>query len=138
MGDRANPWKVLRARPHLELLWWRFEGQPTAEWRGRRIFLDPRLGQAERRCALMHELVHEERAVGFPDATAATMEREEAIVRQEAAVRLVPPDDLARFVAARCTVGPVTARCVAEEYEVTIPVALEAMRVLARREGTAA
>lgn len=137
-NEGTNPWRELRRRAHLRLRWWWFDGRPSALWSGDDIYLDPRLDQTERRCALMHELVHEERGIGFPDATAATMQREEETVRRETAVRLVPLDDLAAFVRARSEIDPVTARCVADEYEVTIAVALEAMRALARREGIAA
>ena len=60
----------------------------------------------------------------LPDATAATMQREEAIVRRQAAVRLVPLDELADVALA---LGGVDAQVVAEEFDVTTVVAAEAM-----------
>lgn len=128
MGE--NPWRTLRARPHLTLRWRRLPDGMGAMWRSGEIIIDPRLGRVERRCALMHELVHDDRRIGWPWATAATMETEERIVREETARRLVPLDHLARWVEARAEVGPVTARDIAEEWDVTIQVAHLAGRLL--------
>jgi hypothetical protein len=99
-------------------------------WAGNRIVLDDRLTQTERRCALMHELVHDERRIGWPFATPATMEREEAIVRKETAERLVPAAELVPFVRIRGEVEPITAEVVAAEWNVTIQVAGRALRSL--------
>lgn len=135
---RENPWHTLGRYPELWIIYDVLEDGVGAQWQGWFIVLDERLDQVERRCALMHEIVHFERQVGWPDATAATMEREEAIVRREAAVRLVPTGALGRFVAVRGEVEAITAEVVAQEFEVTRSVAIEAMWVLARREGMAA
>lgn len=105
-----------------------------AEWRREfgydTIRIDPSANEVERRALLAHELIHVERGVGYPVATAATMEREEAIVRRETARRLVPPDALRRFVRQASAVDAVTASSVAEEFDVPLPVAEEALRSL--------
>lgn len=101
-------------------------------WQGRVIVLDSTLDRVERRCTLMHELVHFERGIGWPDATEATMVREEAKVRREVAARLVPAGELADLVRCRHP-EPVSARMVAEEFDVTEQVAAEAMRMLQMR-----
>lgn len=109
-------------------LWIREGGHDT-------IVLDPALSRRERRCVLAHELVHVERGVGAGAASAATMEREEAIVRREVSRRLVPPRALAVLVAGRSTVGPVTAADVAEAFDVEEAVAALALEDLRRRAG---
>lgn len=98
-------------------------------WQPGKVVLDPRLSRVERRCALMHELVHDERRIGWPFATAATMEKEEATVRKETALRLVPAEELHRLVF-RSDVEPVTAMLVAAEFDVTSQVAHHALRWL--------
>lgn len=120
----------MRARPGLRLRWWRLPDGIDALWIGDEIRLDFRLSRTERRCALMHELVHHERQVGWPDASAATMEREEQIVRSETARRLVPPEHLARWVEVRAEVEPITAELVAQEWDVTVEVARLALGLL--------
>jgi len=127
-----DPWRAARSAPHLEVTFARVpEG---AVWRrtgaGDVITIDRRATRRERRALLTHELIHAERGIGFPVATAATMQREEAIVRRETARRLVPPDELARFVRRRADVEPVTADLVAEEFDVPRDVAVEALRAL--------
>lgn len=94
------------------------------------IIISPGLDQTERRCALAHELVHDERGVTTPGATAATMELEEERVRRESARRLVPLEELLELVTARADVEAVTAAMVAAEFDVTVPVAAEAIRQL--------
>lgn len=61
------------------------------------------------------------------------MEREEAIVRRETAVRLVPLGSLRRWVAARAEVEPITPHLVADEFDVTVEVASEALFALLQR-----
>jgi hypothetical protein len=95
--------------------------------------LDASLDRTARRCVLAHELVHAERGIGHPAASAATMEREEEAVRREVARRLVPPDLLRRFVAARGDLGGVTAGEVAEEFDVEREVAAKALDLLGLR-----
>ncbi len=136
MGERAgeDPWATLRAHPEIALEWAVLDDGPGGRWEGRRIILDPRLTRREARCVLMHELVHAERGVGWPHATAATMEREEAIVRRITASRLVPLDQLEAAVDAWGEVGPVTVPVVAAEWDVTDDVAKLACRLLIDRK----
>ena len=129
-----NPWAAAARLPRLEI--WFDDVPEGATWHriGDRdlITIDARAGRRERSALLAHELVHVERGVGHPYASAATMEREEAIVRRETARRLVPPDELADLVARRAEVEPVTAHLVAEEFDVPEPVAQEALLLLLR------
>ena len=97
------------------------------------IVLSPGLDQVERRCALAHELVHDERRITSPAATDATMQLEEERVRRVAAARLVPAGELYELVVARATVEPITADVVAAEFDVTSAVAAEALRQLQER-----
>jgi Zn-dependent peptidase ImmA (M78 family) len=126
---RENPWRTLRARPGLTLAWRNLPTGMGGMWTPGVIVLDPRLDRVERRCVLMHELVHDERQIGWPFATAATMEREEAIVRSETADRLVPAAELLELVSLDGG-EPVTAELVAAEFDVTIGVANLALRRL--------
>lgn len=118
---RWNPWRSLRAT-RVEL-WF----APLGEERGRwvrtgdhdEIWLDQALDRRSRREVLAHELVHVERGVGWPDATAATMEIEEERVWRIALQRLAPPEEVDRFVRRRATVGPVTVADLAEEFDLS-------------------
>lgn len=54
-----HPWRALRNLRHVIVEWIRPHPEIVAATDGeRRIWLDPRMNQVERRCALMHELVH--------------------------------------------------------------------------------
>jgi hypothetical protein len=86
----------------------------------RRIWLDKRLQQAERRCALTHELVHLEQ--GHTSCQSPRVERQ---VREETARRLIPFDDLLR--AYRWTQHPAE---LAEELWVTADVVLDRLAAL--------
>jgi hypothetical protein len=97
---------------------------------GEVIVLDVALDRRARRCVLAHELVHAERGIGRPAASAATMEREEEAVRREVARRLVPPGLLASFVGSRAELDGTTAADVAEEFDVEIDVAVKALGLL--------
>ncbi|MBX3313324.1 MAG: hypothetical protein KF906_03300 [Actinobacteria bacterium] len=131
--ERWNPWRALRATD-VEL-WFAALGGPRGRWTrvGDRdeVLIEETLGRRERREVLAHELVHVERGIGWPDATAATMEREEAIVWLEALDRLVPPADVAAFLARRATTGPVSVAELAEEFDLSDD---GAQRVAARWE----
>lgn len=86
-----HPWRLLRSRPHLRL---RFadlgdEG-PQGRTDGRTITLSTGLLQDERRCVVLHELLHEER--GIPHGHDP---REESVIEQEVARLLVGLDRLA-------------------------------------------
>lgn len=94
-----NPWQTLAGQPHIELLvtrlpagraWWLPDVQG--------IVLDDRLGQAERRSALAHELAHVEAGdtccdVG-PDGPRLAR-RQERRTDDRAARRLITLDELA-------------------------------------------
>lgn len=62
MKSHPHPWRVLRDDwPHVDL---HYATLPDGTWGlsdGHTIWLDEGLSQAERRCTLMHELVHLER-----------------------------------------------------------------------------
>ncbi|WP_298440649.1 hypothetical protein [Gordonia sp. (in: high G+C Gram-positive bacteria)] len=88
-----HPWRDARARTHVDIA---FVDHLPAGVRGRvrgdRIEIDATALQAERRCALAHELVHHERGVVPAEPVLAA--REESIVEQTAARRLVSLDRL--------------------------------------------
>lgn len=84
--------------------------------------------RAERRVALGHEVTHLERGLLPADAPAALLAAEEARVRAEVVRRMVPVDELRAWAAELAELGPVTAHDVAEEFGVTIEVAIEACR----------
>ena len=132
---RWNPWRAARERDDLDIefadvpygaAWFREGGRDV-------IVIDVAADRRTRRALLAHELIHAERGIGFPAASAAVMQREEAAVRRETAVRLVPLDELSAFVTRRSAVEPVTAALVGEEFDVPEPVALEALRALGQR-----
>ena len=83
------------------------------------ILIEETLGRRHRREVLAHELVHAERRVGWPAATAATMELEEERVWRTALRRLAPPAEVAAFIARRSTVGSVTVAELAEEFDLS-------------------
>ncbi len=130
-----NPWAAARAHPRLEIVYGAVPEGATwhRDHSGDRITIDERATRRERKALLAHELIHVERGIGHPVASAATMQREEAIVRRETAARLVPLADLAAFVDARATVEPITTWIVADEFDVPEAIALEALRALLER-----
>jgi hypothetical protein len=127
-----DPWAAAADHPRLEI--WFGDVPQGAVWhrddRGDHITLDASASRRERRALLAHELIHVERGVGYPLASAATMQREEAIVRRETARRLVPPGELAALVARLDGLEPVTADLVADEFDVPEAVAAEALELL--------
>ncbi|TKR27167.1 ImmA/IrrE family metallo-endopeptidase [Cellulomonas hominis] len=85
-----HPWRWLRAKPEIEVIW---QPQPVgriAATDGHRVILmDPRQSQAQRRCAITHEQIHiEHRHVGGCSPT------EERQVRAATARRLIALDEL--------------------------------------------
>lgn len=86
---RYHPWRALRGLPHITLRWSAAVARGRVD--GHTITLHPLLTQAERRSTLAHELVHLERGPAPPHLTA----REELLVEEIAARRLVDLDDLA-------------------------------------------
>jgi len=137
-GGRWNPWRDLRSRAHVRL-----EFDHIADETGGGLFghledraaivISPDLGRRARRAALAHELVHDERRITYPSATDATMELEEARVRVEAALRLVPLDELEAMAIERGSVGPLMAWEVADEFDVPESVAWVAVTALQAR-----
>ena len=119
--DRWNPWAALRTTS-IRLWFAPLDGE-RGRWsrlpEGDEILLDEALDRRSRNEVLAHELVHAERGVGWPAATAATMEVEEERVWRIALRRLVPPDELACFLRVRSGVGPVTIADVAEEFDLS-------------------
>lgn len=81
-----HPWRVLRDDwPHIDL---HYAVLPPGVWGlsdAHTIWLDDGLSQAERRCTLMHELVHREQ--GHEECQD---EATEAAVHREVARRLIP------------------------------------------------
>ncbi|MDP1819775.1 MAG: hypothetical protein Q8K58_07760 [Acidimicrobiales bacterium] len=130
-----NPWAAARAHLHLEIVY--DDVVDGATWHrdssGDRITIDAAASRRDRRAYLAHELIHLERGVGYPTATAATMEREEAIVRRETALRLVPLPELAALIERTEELEPVTASLVAEAFDVPEHVAAEALLALQQR-----
>ena len=133
---RWDPWQQLDEAPvdlHLRAL-----TDERGRWmRGHerdQIVLDPGLDRRTRREVLAHELVHAERRIGWPEASAATMQLEEERVWRIALRRLAPPGEVAAFVRARATVGPVTIHDVAEEFDLSTAGAKRALVLLAATE----
>lgn len=131
-GEPWNPWRALRERNHIELRWANLpDGVRGAWWRENGhavIALAHRLRRRERNAVLAHELVHDERCIAYPPGIIA---KEEAIVDRIATRRLVPPDRLAELVDRRVEAGePVTARVVADEFDVPLEVAERSLRLL--------
>ena len=131
---RWNPWSALRARPHLQLVFARLDDcaayiEEAPDARARLVVLHDALDRRERRVALGHELVHDERDLLYDTTTPdAIVEKEEAIVERILADRLVPPAELERFLRRSTSVGDaVTARDVADEFDVTIELARHAL-----------
>lgn len=144
MGQIWQPWRDLADRKHIVF---GVRPLPAATGgavhvrRGDRtaIVLDPGLTQAERRCALAHELVHDERGGGcdaeyMPVSWGVVARREERIVDDVAVHRLVPADELIRVcveLEMGCT--HVESRHIAEHFHVTEPVARRALELQDRR-----
>jgi hypothetical protein len=134
--DRWNPWRALRATG-IELWFAALDGD-RGRWirrpEGDEILLEESLDRRSRREVLAHELVHAERGVGWPHATAATMELEEERVWRIALARLAPPAEVTAFLVERASVGPVTVADVAEEFDLS-PAAAERLARLTAVDG---
>lgn len=80
-----HPWRLLRSRAHLDLQEQDLgDDGPIGTYDGSTITLTTGLLQVERRCALLHELIHDERGMPHGDDP-----REESLVEQEVARRLI-------------------------------------------------
>lgn len=141
-----NPWGELRNHPELEVHRRRLPGRVggAVYWPGdgwALILLDVGAGQVERNALLAHELVHHERhggaaRQGMPDGWRDVVTRDEGIVNDEVARRLVPRDQLLEVVAARCSLGEGgTAQDVADEFGVPVEVAIRALLMLEKDWG---
>lgn len=140
-----NPWAELRDRQHIVFslvalpaatggaVYWPKDDRAA-------ILIDPALTRRERRAALAHELVHDERGggaecVGMPATWDAVVTRAEAAVDNEVARRLVPADELHRFCACQVEIaGHVGALEVAEHFDVPEGVAGRALRQMSNNE----
>jgi hypothetical protein len=127
-------------QPPAEVVWnrvARLAGGGMAIWDGphRYIVVDPDLHGAQRRCVIEHERIHLQRGQptdrpGSPPGWAAVVAREEHLVDQCVAKRLVCPTQLAELRRQAEASGPMTAAEVADHLEVTEEVARIAMRYL--------
>jgi hypothetical protein len=134
-----NPWRDLRHREHIRLERVDLPGDMTGYYAPRAsgrtfVLLDLSLDRAGRRAVLAHELAHDERGGGcdhpdMPDSWRAVVAREEAAVERIARNRLIPPGELAAWLAA--LERPVEAWEVAEEWDVPVEMAVEALRSVA-------
>lgn len=137
--DRWNPWAALRASS-VELWFAPLQGERgrwTRRAEGDEILLDQSLDRRARQEVLAHELVHVERGVGWPDATAATMEIEEERVWRIALRRLAPPAEVRSFLVRRGTAGPVTVADLAEEFDLSADAAERVALLYAIAGGSA-
>lgn len=133
--DRWNPWAALLDAGILLSL------APPAGERGRwtrfadhdEIAVDASLPRQVRREVLAHELVHAERGVGWPHASAATMQLEEERVWRTALDRLAPPHEVDAFLRSRGTAGAVTVADLAEEFDLSAEAAARVARLHAAR-----
>lgn len=136
-----NPWRALRARPHLEFARARLPERtggaiywPEDGWAA--ILIDPSVNRRDRRSLLAHELIHDEWGggcshEGMPETWRAVVCRHENYVQAEVARRLVPLDDLLSFCKSRAELGEgVELHDVSEEFDVSESVALTALHQL--------
>lgn len=142
MGMRRwNPWRALRAREHIELVWADMGGCPGRAERHPdrdRVLLDPTLGRIDRNAVLAHELVHLERGILYTSTTPdALIQKEEHAVETIVAGRLLPPQELAVYVDVLAEFEPVTAEAVAFEFDVPVALAQRALEQLAQRRRSA-
>lgn len=94
-----HPWRTLRYLPHIRVLWVLLPGDQLAKTNGvDLIWMDSRLLQVERRCALTHELIHIE--AGHNRVQDA---KTEAWVADETARRLITIHELAKQMAWACS-----------------------------------
>lgn len=142
-----DPWHELRRRPHIRFALAELPPGVDALYARRReraaIVVARDLPRRERTAALAHELVHDEltdgasrAAVAMPPAWDAVLAREEARIDREVARRCIGREELAALVARRTDLGEsVTARDVAEWFDVAEWVAERALGLLDRRPG---
>lgn len=142
---RPNPWRELRAREHLDFVLAPLPHQlGSVFWpRDERvaIVIDPVLSRRDRKAALAHELVHDERgggaeSPGMPSTWAAVAARDELQVEAEVARWLVPLGRLAEVVELHVANElPVEAWRIADDFDVPEAVASRALQLLGRKAG---
>lgn len=124
-----NPWAALAGMPEVEVQFVRMADRLgwSIPYPGRPVVLiDERLSQVDKNAVLAHELVHLER-----DWPCRANWAEEERVHDEVARRLVPRDELHRWLVSReLDEAQVEAWHVAEEFHVPEPVAERAVRLL--------
>ncbi|WP_231702934.1 hypothetical protein [Tsukamurella asaccharolytica] len=118
-----HPWREARARGHLRISFDAPSAVRGRHGRDGRVELHPTMTQAERRSALTHELIHDERQVYPRDVVLAA--REERTVEALAARRLIDLNDLVEVL--RWTRHEEEA---AEELWVDVPMLLALIRSL--------
>lgn len=89
-----HPWRALREMPRIDVAWIDLPIGLHAETDGQQIWIDRRLRQVERRCAIAHEVEHIQRGIPCRDDPA-----DEAAVEKATARRLVDVRDLADALA---------------------------------------
>lgn len=126
-------WRALRAREHLTFGRLRLPDGVDAALVGTVVLIDDRLGLEQRAAALAHELIHEERGILPAAAPAHVVAKEERLVDDEVARRLVPLDEMLA-IAERCDRldQPCEAWELAEIFGVTEEVARRAVAMLER------
>lgn len=99
LSGMDHSWRRLRGLPDWLLRWRRLPGAVEAltDHASRTIWMDPRLLQVERRCAIAHELEHVARGPVPPDPVLAA--REEAAIDRAVARRLIPLEALGEALA---------------------------------------
>lgn len=140
---RYRPWRELRERGDVEFYLTDLPDQLKgllAQGEGwTAILIDRSLDPVERLCVLTHELAHLERdgsghVAGLPSSMHPLVQREEERVDRIVADRLLPNEDLRPWVEAMLDMGePVMAAGAAAEFDVTVPVAMRALRRLGGR-----
>lgn len=139
-----NPWRALKQQPQLLL---DIVDLPPACGGGMYVphpdgdvlLLDRQLSQAERRCILTHELIHQEwgspcGAIGQPRSWDTVMAREEIRVHEEAIRRLVPSDALRAYCEGISDFLAVEPHEIADHFHVTLEYAEHALFLLAAQQ----
>ncbi|QEP08773.1 ImmA/IrrE family metallo-endopeptidase [Glutamicibacter sp. ZJUTW] len=115
-----NVWGMLRSLAHVVIIWNRPHPDMVAATDGRRIWIDPALTVAERRCFLAHEAFHIKH--GHRGCQSPAVERQ---VDLEVARFLVPFEDLQRVACWSCNAAEM-----AEELDVTEQVIIDRLATL--------
>lgn len=137
--EKWNPWRDLRSRRHLRLVWEDLpagvRGLYVPSAGGAEVVLSTRLDRRTRNSTLGHELIHDERGIvcspDAPERWRPVMAREERRVDAENARRLVPLRDLREVVEALAEMQlPIEVWDIANQFDVPEHVAMDALRQL--------